>query len=146
MKVTAGVLIINEDGKYLAVHPTGYSHEDGQWSLPKGIVDEGESPIEAAKREVFEETGIDLSGNSFKDLGQHSYVHEKDIHLFVTKINNSKELKIHCSSLFVDHDGKEKPENDKAKWMNWPELARNLNKKQFLIINQGIMQDSLGIN
>src|SRR3954465_15462899 len=31
----------------------------GRWQLPKGIIDEGESPEEAAVREVREEAGIE---------------------------------------------------------------------------------------
>lgn len=32
----------------------------GHWSFPKGHVEEGESEIETAKREILEETGIDV--------------------------------------------------------------------------------------
>ena len=31
---------------------------DGSWSMPKGGIDEGESPMDAAIREIKEETGI----------------------------------------------------------------------------------------
>lgn len=34
------------------------THEGGRWSLPKGHVEEGESPEAAALREVQEETGV----------------------------------------------------------------------------------------
>ncbi len=34
------------------------THEGGRWSLPKGHVEEGESEVEAAVREVEEETGV----------------------------------------------------------------------------------------
>ena len=33
--------------------------EEGRWQLPKGIIDPGESPEQAAIREVREEAGID---------------------------------------------------------------------------------------
>ncbi|XAM01084.1 NUDIX domain-containing protein [Phycisphaeraceae bacterium D3-23] len=33
-------------------------HHAGHWAFPKGHADEGESPLETAKREMLEETGI----------------------------------------------------------------------------------------
>jgi len=32
----------------------------GYWSLPGGVIDEGESPVEAAVRETLEETGLEV--------------------------------------------------------------------------------------
>jgi len=39
-----------------AVRPRG--NPDGTWALPKGLIDPGERPDEAALREGFEETGV----------------------------------------------------------------------------------------
>jgi 8-oxo-dGTP pyrophosphatase MutT (NUDIX family) len=51
--ITASGLAI-QDGKVLLIfHP--YIK---QWFQPGGHIDEGEAPIEAAIREVFEETGV----------------------------------------------------------------------------------------
>lgn len=33
-------------------------HTHGHWSYPKGHVEAGENPLETAKRELFEETGL----------------------------------------------------------------------------------------
>lgn len=38
------------------IQPTG--RREGTWALPKGLVDPGERPEEAAVREVAEETGV----------------------------------------------------------------------------------------
>jgi 8-oxo-dGTP pyrophosphatase MutT (NUDIX family) len=46
------------------------------WDFPKGLREDGETPLEAAQREVGEETGIsDLNfdwGERFKDTGPYS--------------------------------------------------------------------------
>lgn len=52
-------LIIYE-GKWLVVKKR-YGGLKGQWSLPAGFVDEGETADEAVIREIKEETGIDCA-------------------------------------------------------------------------------------
>jgi predicted NUDIX family NTP pyrophosphohydrolase len=47
--------------KVLLVHPGGpfwRGKDDGAWSIPKGLPAPGEDPLEAAKREFKEETGL----------------------------------------------------------------------------------------
>jgi 8-oxo-dGTP pyrophosphatase MutT (NUDIX family) len=50
---SAGGVVLNARGEVLLTNQRGDS-----WSLPKGHIDPGESALEAAKREVLEETGI----------------------------------------------------------------------------------------
>lgn len=59
--LSAGVVVVRaEAGKWMYLMLRVYSY----WDFPKGIVEAGEVPIEAARREVEEETGI-------KDLDFH---------------------------------------------------------------------------
>lgn len=61
---SAGFLIKSAD-LYLVCHATNRkppAATDGSWTISKGIVDADETPIEAAIRELKEETGIDLKG------------------------------------------------------------------------------------
>jgi 8-oxo-dGTP diphosphatase len=48
------------DGKVLMVK-RNMDPEKGKWALPAGFIDYGEDPREAAKREVKEETGLDVT-------------------------------------------------------------------------------------
>ena len=50
---SAGGVVINARGHILVVNQNGTS-----WSLPKGHIDPGEDAITAAKREIYEESGI----------------------------------------------------------------------------------------
>ncbi|HOZ37076.1 MAG TPA: NUDIX domain-containing protein [bacterium] len=55
MKATesAGGVVLGPDNKIVVVNQDGNS-----WSLPKGYIEQNEDEITAAKREIYEETGI----------------------------------------------------------------------------------------
>ena len=57
MKKVAFCLVENDKGEILFVQ-RAYGREKGKWSLPGGLVDQGESSRHAAYRETKEETGI----------------------------------------------------------------------------------------
>ncbi len=63
----AAILAITKEGKLIINKE--YRHPTGKWllSCPGGRIDTGESPIEAAKRELLEETGY--GGGRFSILG-----------------------------------------------------------------------------
>jgi len=52
-------------GKILLLHRQDYKPQGNTWGVPAGKVEKGESPEEALKREVFEETGILLKDQAF---------------------------------------------------------------------------------
>lgn len=63
---SAGGVVLNKKGQVLVVNQNGNS-----WSLPKGHIDAGENALTAAKREIYEESGI--KNLSFvRDLGSYS--------------------------------------------------------------------------
>lgn len=62
---SAGAVVINEAGQVLLVEQRG-----NVWSLPKGHLEENETALEAAERELREETGI-TRFQKLKELGSY---------------------------------------------------------------------------
>ena len=74
MKTSAGCLVCAPfaDGpRVLLVHPSGNYNRKAPWSIPKGEMDEGESPEACAVRETREETGVEC--RIVRALGEVSY-------------------------------------------------------------------------
>jgi 8-oxo-dGTP diphosphatase len=61
-----GVLVI-EDGRILLVK-RAMVPEQGKWSIPAGYLDHGEEPRETARREVWEETSLDVQIEGLVDV------------------------------------------------------------------------------
>jgi predicted NUDIX family NTP pyrophosphohydrolase len=106
----------------MLVHPGGpfWARKDaGAWSIPKGLADEGEDLLAAAKREFLEETGKAVDGE-FLDLGAHkqpggktvvAWAHEGDFDPALLKSNT-------FSIEWPPRSGRmaEFPEVDKSGW------------------------------
>ncbi len=95
--------IIEQNGKILLVKETKVRAK-GKWSHPAGWIDVGEDPIEAVKREVKEETGLEFTPTHI--LGVYSLVkkHLKEKFkitphpikiIFVGNISDKKPEKLH---------------------------------------------------
>ncbi len=67
-KRSAGVLLFRKSASGVEVllghpgGPFGAKRDDGAWSIPKGEFEEGEAPLDAAKREFEEEMGSAAAG------------------------------------------------------------------------------------
>ena len=59
-EISAGFLFETPEG-FLLVHPTARAKGKGNWDIPKGHIETGEYPLEAAIRELKEETGLDYN-------------------------------------------------------------------------------------
>ncbi len=59
MRPFACDMVLVEDGKVLLVK-RGREPFKGQWALPGGMIEEGETAEQCARREMREETGLDV--------------------------------------------------------------------------------------
>lgn len=117
--LSCGFIIINND-KLLACHATGRPYKNG-WDISKGHIEDGETPLECACRELKEETGIDSSRlTNIRDLGKFEYTKSKDLYLFVA--NYDVDLsKCKCTSYFEQH-GHQIPEMDAFKLIDFDKI------------------------
>ncbi len=74
-KIVAKIVLIDEDNKVLFLKRTNYVKKyAGKWDLPGGHVHENEAVIDGLRREVKEETGLDIKNvEKIKDVGNHKY-------------------------------------------------------------------------
>ena len=59
--LAAGVLALDDRDRVLLVGQHRYALDDYSWEIPEGGVPEGESPLDGARRELLEETGVDAA-------------------------------------------------------------------------------------
>ena len=87
---SCGCIVFNEKNQILLVH-----QNTGHWGLPKGHVEPGETEIQTAKREVKEETNIDVELN---EKFRYTMVYnpkedvEKEVVFFIAKSINNKQI------------------------------------------------------
>lgn len=136
-KITCAIAIFTKEG-LLLVHPTG-GRFTGGWSLPKGLKDDNETDLEAACREVFEETGLMINKKIIKDHGIFPYTHEKDYHLFSCIVEKIEVVNLECKSTFLC-EGVETKEVDQYKIVpDFAEVLKLLNKKQSSIFSKAFL-------
>src|ERR1700719_4181980 len=112
---SAGGVVTNDEGEVLVVSQRGTS-----WSLPKGHIDSGEEALDAARREIYEETGIrDLE--LIRELG--TYERHK---IGVDGGDDRSELKVITMFLFRTSEKSLKPvdpDNPEARWVERSKVA-----------------------
>lgn len=112
--VSAGGIVLNSQGMVLVVSQSGTA-----WSLPKGHIDDGEEPVQAAAREIKEESGV----QDLKLLGElGSYGRYK---IGKTTGEDKQEWKVLVFFLFKTKQQKLKPQDPRhphARWVHPDEV------------------------
>ncbi len=74
-----GGFIFSKDGKLLLGKNRKGGVYEGSWVIPAGGVDEGETKDAALRREMLEETGIDIINATVAPFNQSTGEHEKTL-------------------------------------------------------------------
>ncbi len=141
IKRSAGLLIFRHSGddlQVLLVHPGGpfWAKKDaGAWSIPKGLVEDGEDELATARREVLEETGIRIEGDC-RWLGEYRQPGGKRVLAWCVEdglgIDASAIVSNTFSMEWPPKSGRmqEFPEVDRAAWFDLETAAEKILKGQ----------------
>jgi predicted NUDIX family NTP pyrophosphohydrolase len=142
-KRSAGVLLFRKCRRgveVLLAHPGGpfWARKDlGAWTIPKGEYDEREDAQTAARRELWEETGIIASG-PLMALGTHRQPGGKVVSAWAAEAEfDPNDLK--CNACHVEWPPKsgryiEVPEIDRAAWFSFAEALAKITRGQVPIL------------
>lgn len=88
----------NDNIQILLAQPKGHT----EWGFVKGKIEDGETIAECAKRETFEETGLEIKINNLEDYFFQKNT-KKDVGIFLinTRTLNLKKIKLKKSEIFL---------------------------------------------
>jgi ADP-ribose pyrophosphatase YjhB (NUDIX family) len=78
-KPTACAVVVDDQGGVLLARRAGEPFR-GYWDLPGGFLDEGEHPLDGLRRELREETGLEVEPEDFIGIWMDRYGDAKDAH------------------------------------------------------------------
>lgn len=149
MSINSGGILAwrRDDGilKVLLVHPGGpffVKKDEGAWSIPKGLCEQGEDMLSAARREFAEELGMEITG-VFTALapvkqkgGKVVYAWAVETALDVTGFRSNT-----FSIEWPPRSGKmqEFPETDKAAWFAVEVAKKKINVAQAAFIDELVL-------
>lgn len=146
-QVSAGILVWRpgpHGPELLLVHPGGpfwQGKEEAAWSIPKGLVDEGEDTYAAAVREFEEELGQPISGEAV-ELAPCRLPGGKWVHAWLVRADlDLTDLKSNTFEMeWPKGSGRRAvfPEVDQAGYFTPPEALRRIHRGQ-----RPILEDAL---
>lgn len=139
---SAGAILfrrVDDEREYLLLHyPSGY------WDFPKGNIEPGEEPLDTARREVKEETGLEdmMFIDDFEERITYFYRREgqmvrKEVIFYLAEVMGG-EVRIsweHIGYVWADYD--------KAMWTLKFGSSRRLLEKAEKHLKEGKVQESL---
>jgi len=144
-RTSAGILLFRRSGdsvELFLVHPGGpfFRNKDlGVWSIPKGELNDGEAPLDAARREFQEETGFSPEGN-FLPLSQVRQASGKVVRAWAVE-GDFDPARLRSNTFereWPPGSGRLQrfPEVDRAAWFPPDEATRRINPGQAPLIGE----------
>lgn len=140
---SAGLLVYRRRSSGVEVflaHPGGpfwARKDDHAWSIPKGLYDENENPLTAAKREFEEETSMRIDGR-FLPLGEFRQPGGKLVTAFAVEadVDETRVISNRFEIEWPPHSGRRQsfPEIDRAQWFDLATAAHKMHKGQIPIL------------
>jgi predicted NUDIX family NTP pyrophosphohydrolase len=141
---SAGLLLFRQRDKSVQVllgHPGGplWSRKDqGAWTIPKGLIGPGESPLSAAQREFAEETGYRPGGKTVP-LGSAKQPGGKVVHVWAIEGDwDPADLQSNTFEMeWPPRSGRRQsfPEIDRASWFGIAEAPLKILKGQAVFLD-----------
>ena len=148
MPTSAGLLLYRRRGGRLEVllgHPGGplFARRDaGAWTVPKGLIEPGETAIEVARREFREETGTEAPDGteSYLPLGQVRQASGKVVHAWAAEGDLDETAAVSNTFTMELPRGSGRlatfPEVDRVAWFDPDEARRRLNPAQAPLVDR----------
>lgn len=140
--VSAGLLMFREGDagvELFLAHPGGpfWKHKDaGAWTIPKGLLNEGETLLAAACREFTEETGLEPQA-PFIELGTVRQKAGKLIHTWAFRgTADACSIQSNYVRMRTGAGWRQFPEIDRCGWFTPEEARQKLNPAQAEFVNR----------
>ncbi|MEO7987335.1 MAG: NUDIX domain-containing protein [Gemmatimonadales bacterium] len=142
---SAGLLLFRRTASHLEVflaHPGGpfwRSRDTGAWTIPKGMIEPGEAPLDAARREFSEETGITPVG-PYRPLGSIRQKSGKTVSAWAWEgnaapadvVSNTAQVEVpRKSGRWISF-----PEVDRCAWFGMEEARGRINPAQAELLDR----------
>lgn len=148
---SAGLLLVRGDGlarEVLLVHPGGpfWAKKDaGAWSIPKGLLEAGEDPLAAARREFSEELGHPAPAGPFVELGAVKLKSGKQVTAFAAR-GELDPATIRSNELDLEYPPRSGkllriPEVDRAEWCALERARLAVNPAQWPLVERAFAAD-----
>jgi ADP-ribose pyrophosphatase YjhB (NUDIX family) len=122
--VTAGAVVSDESGRVLLLRHV--LRKGSGWGIPGGFLNAGEQPEEAVRRELREETGLELDGVELAFVRTLSHVRQVEV-IFRARMDAASLSRLSKSF-----------EIDRAEWFALDALPEHLGRDQRRLIGRAL--------
>jgi 8-oxo-dGTP pyrophosphatase MutT (NUDIX family) len=113
---SVNVIAVNDSGDILMIRRT----DNGNWAVPGGAIDLGESVAQAAVRETLEESGIDCAITGIVGI----YSDPKHVILYTSNREVRQEFSIVLTARFVAGQPTPSSESSEVRWVPASEILK----------------------